>query len=144
VVGVDLSPDALALARENARSLGLDVPFVEGSMRAGLRGDAVLANLPYVAQGDPLAPEIERYEPACAVFSGSDGLSAIRELCGQLDGVAFVGLEHGFGQGPAVAALVRAAGFTDVSTLRDLAGHERVTVGRRSAAPPDRRGGDVG
>jgi release factor glutamine methyltransferase len=55
----------------------------------------------------------------------------IRRLLSQVDGVSVVALEIGFDQGDAVAALVRGAGFSSVERLRDLAGHERVVVGRR-------------
>jgi release factor glutamine methyltransferase len=131
VAAIDSSPDALALARENALTLGLDVAFTEGELRADVECDALVANLPYVPDGTGLAPEIERYEPAGALFGGPDGLDVIRRLCTQLHGIRLVALEHGFDQGAAVSALVRAAGFPEVEILRDLAGHHRVTVGRR-------------
>jgi release factor glutamine methyltransferase len=131
VTGVDIELAAIELARENAAALGFDVAFAVGSMRAGIACDAVLANLPYVADGEPLAPEISRYEPASALYAGASGLDAIERLCADLHGVSVVALEHGFDQGPAVGELVRAAGFKAVSVLPDLAGHERVTVGRR-------------
>jgi release factor glutamine methyltransferase len=66
-----------------------------------------------------------------ALFAGADGLDVIRRLVLMLDGVSVVALEIGFDQGDAVAALVRDAGFASVERLRDLAGHERVVVGRR-------------
>ena len=72
VVGVDLSPDALAVARSNAAALGLDVEFVQADLLEGVPGpfDAVLSNLPYVAEGSALPPEIELYEPDLALFGG--------------------------------------------------------------------------
>jgi release factor glutamine methyltransferase len=93
--------------------------------------DAVLANLPYVSEGAELAPEIERFEPAGALFAGPDGLDVIRRLVRELDGVPFVALEVGFDQADAVAALLVEAGYSRVDRRRDLAGHERVIVGRR-------------
>jgi release factor glutamine methyltransferase len=131
VVGVDVSVDALALAVENGALLGLDVHFELGDLRAGLSGDAVLANLPYVEDDAVLAPEIPLYEPSVAVFAGPDGLALIRRLVAELDDVPFVALEHGWEQGAAVALLLREAGYSEVRTLADLAGHPRVTVGRR-------------
>ena len=95
------------------------------------RFDAVLANLPYVASGAALAPEIALYEPADALFAGPDGLDVIRRLVSQVAGVSVVALEIGFDQADAVVSLVRDAGFASVERLRDLAGHERVVVGRR-------------
>ncbi len=132
LVGIDVSAEAVAVARSNGARLGLDVEWVVGDLLgSGRRYDAVLANLPYVVDGAALAPEIELYEPAGALFAGDDGLDLIRRLVGQLGGVSFVALEIGFDQAAAVTALLRAAGFEPVLTERDLAGHERVAVGRR-------------
>jgi release factor glutamine methyltransferase len=130
VLGVDVSPGAIDVARANAARLGLDVEFERRDLLDGVdRVDAVLANLPYVCDGDPLAPEIEDYEPSRALFAGSDGLDVIRRLAPQLDQVALAALEIGAGQGDAVEALLE--GFTSVERLRDLAGIERVVVARR-------------
>jgi release factor glutamine methyltransferase len=133
VVGSELSADALAVARANADRLGLEVAFAQADLLEGTGGpfDAVLANLPYVAEGAELAPEIARHEPVSALFAGLDGLVVIRRLISQLDGVPLVALEVGFDQAQPVASLLRDAGFGEVETLRDLAGHERVVVGRR-------------
>ena len=133
VVGIDLNKGAVAVARDNASRLGLDAQFLEGDLLSGLdvRFDAVLANLPYVAEGASLSPEISEWEPASALFAGADGLDVIRRLMLMLDGVSVVALEIGFDQADAVVGLVRDAGFASVERLRDLAGHERVVVGRR-------------
>lgn len=133
VVGCDVSPDALAVARLNADRLGLDVEFAQADLLEGIDGrfDAVLANLPYVAEGDELAPEIMRYEPVGALFAGRHGLEQIRRLLWQLAEVPVVALEVGFDQADAVSDLLVDAGFDRVERRRDLAGHERVLVGRR-------------
>jgi release factor glutamine methyltransferase len=133
VVGIDLNEDAVAVARANASRLGLAASFVVGDLLDGVEGrfDAVLANLPYVASGAALAPEIALYEPADALFAGPDGLDVIRRLVSQVADVSLVALEIGFDQADAVVSLVRDAGFASVQRLRDLAGHERVVVGRR-------------
>jgi release factor glutamine methyltransferase len=131
VVGTDVSLDALALARANAMRLSLGVRFVAADLLDGSGYDAVLANLPYVAQGVELQPEIACYEPSGALYAGPDGLAVIRRLIASLDGVPFAALEVGFDQADAVAALLSDAGFASVERLRDLAGHERVIVGRR-------------
>jgi len=131
VVGVDVSDDALAVARSNAEQLGLDVEFVRADLLEGVPGpfDAVVGNLPYVAEGSALPPEIEDYEPELALFGGPDGMDVTRRLLTMVDAVPLLALEVGLGE--AVAELVSAAGFPSVEILPDLAGHERVVVGRR-------------
>src|SRR5438445_511562 len=71
---------ALAAARENGRRLGVAVEFGRADLLDAGRYDGVLANLPYVAEGAELDPEISRYEPASALFAGPDGLDVIRRL----------------------------------------------------------------
>ena len=127
VTGFDLSEDALVVARGNAERLGLDVRLVQADLIDDGEYDAVLGNLPYVPSGVELQPEIAEYEPAAALFAGPDGLDLIRRLIARIDRVPFVALEIGFGQEAAVADLL--GGRTEI--LRDLAGHERVVVGRR-------------
>jgi release factor glutamine methyltransferase len=133
VWATDVSADALTVARENAGALGLEVRFVSADLLDGVDGpfDAVLANLPYVEDGAALEPEITRYEPSEALYAGPDGLAVIRRLVGMLDGVSLVGLEVGLAQAKPVSDLLRCDGFRSVEVLRDLAGHERVVVGRR-------------
>jgi release factor glutamine methyltransferase len=136
VTGSDHSSEALAVARENARRLGLEVGFLQADLLAGIAEEfeAVLANLPYVAEGErgALAPEIARHEPAGALFAGAQGLDAITALIGQLarrPAVRLAALEVGAGQAPNVARLFRQAGFATVRSERDLAGIERVVTG---------------
>ena len=126
VVGTDVSADALDVARANAARLGLDVAFVHGDLLAGLEADAVVSNPPYVALGERLPAEIA-FEPRDALYGGPDGLDVVRRLVEEASGVPFVALEVGAGQAAAVAGLMD--GRT-VETIRDLAGHERVVVGR--------------
>lgn len=133
VVGTDVSAEALAVARGNAARLGLDVAFTDGDLLAGITADAVLANPPYVAAGDPLPPDVARHEPRVALLGGPDGLGVIRRLVPAAlgGGAALLAVEVGAGQAPVVAALARQAGFADVATRADLAGIERVVVARR-------------
>lgn len=134
VTGLDVSSDALDVARGNAQRLGLDVRFVQSDLLDSGRYDAVVANLPYVPLRSPLAPEIIDWEPAGAVFGGPDGLEQVRRLVAAVKGrpeVELLALEIGFDQAMAVSELVAAAGFAEVERRRDLAGHERVVVGRR-------------
>ncbi|HEY1449816.1 MAG TPA: peptide chain release factor N(5)-glutamine methyltransferase, partial [Solirubrobacteraceae bacterium] len=147
VSGSDISEGSLEVARANAMVLGLDVDFIHADLLDGVGDgldssaaagapDAVLANLPYVAEGEraALAPEITRHEPPGALFAGEDGLDAIRRLASQLAGrsnIRFVALEIGTGQASAVAELCETAGFEKVGFVLDLAGIERVVKGER-------------
>lgn len=142
VVAVDTSPAALGLARENADALGLGgrVSFALGSLPAPRAFDLVVANLPYVRDSDwpSLEPELTKFEPREALLGGADGLDPIRGLLSALTpgavaglAAAAVALEIGEGQGADVAALVEQAGFREVAVRPDLAGIERVVVGRR-------------
>jgi len=134
VTGTDASPDALVVARANAARLGLDVCFREADLLDGAgEVDAVLSNPPYVEDGTPLQPEIERHEPPVALYAGGDGLAVIRRLAAQAGASAarLLALEVGMGQAAEVAAVLRDAGFETTDTRRDLAGIERVVVGRR-------------
>jgi release factor glutamine methyltransferase len=127
VVGTDVSAAALEVARGNAARLGADVVFVEGDLLDGVGPvDAVLSNPPYVSAGDQLPVDVG-FEPREALYGGADGLDVIRRLVKEAENVPFIALEVGAGQAPAVAELM--AGRT-VETIRDLAGHERVVVGR--------------
>jgi release factor glutamine methyltransferase len=142
ITAVETSAAALALARENAAALDLAdrVELVHGSVDAASgRFDLALANLPYVSDGDrgSLPPEITRHEPPEALFAGLDGLAAIREALAALGpggagpDCAAVALEVGIGQADAVSGLVGDAGYPDVEVRADLAGIDRVVLGRR-------------
>jgi release factor glutamine methyltransferase len=136
VAGTDVSADALCVAIENARTLGLDVSFAVGDLLDAptTPADAVLANLPYVEQGAPLPDDVARWEPPLALFGGEDGLAVIRRLVvavADRSRPSLLAIEIGERQGAAVSALARGAGFGEVSIARDLAGRDRVVVGRR-------------
>lgn len=138
VTGSDISEEALELARENGRRLGLEVRWLRSDLLSEIPDDfdAILANPPYVAEADrrTLAPEIMRHEPHGALFAGPEGLDVIRRLIEQAAGrtrLRMVALEVGAGQGEEVAELLREAGFDGVAVERDLAGIERVARGER-------------
>ena len=135
VLATDASEAALEVARANAAALALDVAFFAGDLLADVPGrlDAVVSNPPYVEDGAQLAPEIVRFEPALALRAGPDGLDVIRRLLPEVGATraSVVALEIGAGQARAVEALMLEAGFESVSVVRDLAGIERVVVGRR-------------
>jgi release factor glutamine methyltransferase len=130
VRGLDISEGAVAVARANAARLGLDVEFACCDLLDEGIYDAVLANLPYVADGAWLEPEIALHEPASALFAGPDGLDVIARLVTMAAGrTGLMGLEIDPPQAAAVSALLRGAGFSAVQIRRDLAGHDRVVVG---------------
>jgi release factor glutamine methyltransferase len=123
----ELSSGALELARTNAERLGLPLELSQADgLPDGIAADLVLANLPYVADGElaGLQPEIARFEPREALLAGPDGLDAIRALVGQAPGGTRLALEHAPHQAEAVRALLR-----DPETREDLAGRGRVTIG---------------
>jgi release factor glutamine methyltransferase len=128
VTGAELSAEALAVARANGERLGLPVEWLRADGVPDAKWDAVVANLPYVADGDALPPEVSGHEPRGALYSGPDGLDALRALAARVR-APWVALEHGAGQGAAVREMLNAAGYAEVATHRDLAGHERVTTG---------------
>lgn len=136
VEAVDASPDALAVARENARALALDVSFQRASWLTGTtaRYDLIVSNPPYMGAQDPHLAALT-HEPLSALAAGPDGLQDIREIVAQapahLESGGWLLLEHGWDQAEAVRALLQAAGFTGVSSRRDLAGIERCSGGQR-------------
>jgi release factor glutamine methyltransferase len=140
VVGVDLSPQALAVARANALANGLEsVEWRHGDWLAAVTGetfDVIVGNPPYLAEDDPHLREGDLpREPRTALVSGVDGLDAIRRIVRDalacVVGGGWLLLEHGDTQGEAVRALFVDAGWQAVATERDLEHRERVTVGRR-------------
>lgn len=146
IEAVERSPAALAVARANAAKLGLDrIRWLQGDwfapVTAGSRYALVVANPPYVAEGDPhLARGDLRFEPRTALASGADGLDDIRvivrDALAHLEPGGWLWLEHGADQGRAVAALMAAGGLEAVCTERDLAGLERHTGGRAPGIIP--------
>jgi release factor glutamine methyltransferase len=136
VTGSDSSSAALAVARANSERLALEVHWVEADLLPRPpEFDAILSNPPYVASGDRarLAPEIIRHEPWEALDGGPDGLAVISRLVERAGSAParLLAIEVGLGQARSVGELMRAGGFERVETRPDLAGVERVVVGRR-------------
>ncbi|TXH69889.1 MAG: peptide chain release factor N(5)-glutamine methyltransferase [Lysobacteraceae bacterium] len=138
VIACDISSEALAVARANARALGLsNVEFRQGDWwgpLAGERFDLIVSNPPYIAEDDPhLYRGDLRYEPLRALASGRDGLDAVcsivRDACRHSRPQGWLLLEHGWTQGEMVRDLLRTSGFACVRTVRDLEARERVTLG---------------
>jgi release factor glutamine methyltransferase len=133
LTGTDVSTDALAVARANGERLGLEVEWREGDLLAGVAAaDAVVSNPPYVETGARVDPEVG-YEPRVAVLAGSNGLAVYERLAPAVAaaGARFAAFEVGGGQAAAVGGLLRAVGFGTIEVLDDLAGIQRVVVGRR-------------
>ena len=140
VTALDLSEEALAIARANAAANGAQVRFLRSDWFAAIgeeRFELIASNPPYIAAGDAhLSQGDLRFEPVGALTDHADGLAALRSI---IDGApdhlmpgGWLLLEHGYDQAEAVRALLAARGFLEVQSWRDLAGIERVSGGRLS------------
>jgi len=139
-LGVDVSEEALAVARDNAAHLGLAgrMALLRGDWTEGLAEasfDLVVSNPPYVASAviETLEPEVRDHEPRVALEGGPDGLMHYRRLAPEIMRVLKPGgrfaVEIGYDQKEAVEALFREAGAAEVQTLRDLGDRDRVVAG---------------
>jgi release factor glutamine methyltransferase len=140
VTAVDASPEALAVARDNAQRLDAgNVRLLVSDWFAALPGerfDLIVSNPPYIAGADAhLARGDLRFEPRSALASGADGLDDIRRIVAQakdhLNKGGWLLFEHGYDQAAQARALLQQAGFTGVFSSRDLAGIERVSGGSK-------------
>jgi release factor glutamine methyltransferase len=139
VFAVDISPDALDVARGNATRLGLDISFLQGDLVSPLAGlrpfDLIASNPPYIPSQDiaGLAPEV-RHEPRLALDGGADGLVLVRRLASDAHKILVPGgalaMEIGAGQAEEVMEILRGEGYAGIGARRDLAGIERVVFGR--------------
>lgn len=139
MIAVDRSPEALEIAKRNAATLHLDVDFRQGDLLSVLgpneTPDVVLANLPYIPTAEiaGLSKDVQS-EPRMALDGGADGLALVERLVAMTPGRLRPGgsilLEIGAGQSTTVEKMLHSAGLTDVRSLRDLAGIERVVCGR--------------
>ena len=137
VTALDLSEDALAIARANAAANGAQVRFLQSNWFSAIgeeRFELIASNPPYIAAGDEHLSEGDlRFEPVGDLTDHADGLSALRIIIdgapGHLVPDGWLLLEHGYDQAEAVRALLAARGFLDVQSWRDLAGIERVSGG---------------
>ena len=139
VTAVDASPEALEVARENARRLNIaNVCLLHSDWFAALadeRFDLIVSNPPYIADGDAhLAQGDLRFEPRAALASGADGLDDIRRIVADakehLKANGWLLFEHGYDQVERARELLRQNGYAEVFSARDLAGIERVSGGR--------------
>ena len=143
VTAIDASQAALDIAIENAQSLNINnVNFLLSDWFDALKSnehhqkfDVIVSNPPYIESKDAHLNQGDlRFEPLSALASGIDGLDDIRKIITQapqhLNLQGWLMLEHGYNQAEAVALLLKQAGFCDIEHVKDLAGINRVTLGR--------------
>lgn len=150
-LGVDLSPEAVAVAQENARLLGFaeregggEAVFRQGDLYEAIGEepvtfDIIVSNPPYIRSDviETLMPEVRDHEPRMALDGGLDGLSFYRRIIEGAQAYTKKGsvlfFEIGADQGDAVKGLMERAGYCEVSVIKDYAGLDRVVWGRRSS-----------
>ncbi|OFZ70653.1 MAG: protein-(glutamine-N5) methyltransferase, release factor-specific [Betaproteobacteria bacterium RBG_16_58_11] len=141
ITAVDVSPQALAIARQNAARVGTpNIRFVGSNWFSGLdessRFDLIVANPPYVAENDPhLSQGDVRYEPIMALTAGAEGLDAIRHIAQASLSFLQVGgrllFEHGYDQEALSRDLLHSLGYEDIACYPDISGQPRVTDGKK-------------
>lgn len=136
IVAIDISAEALALARENARRLDQDrVRFLESDLLAAAEDtfDLIVANLPYVSTQDraELAAEVRR-DPEIALFGGTRGDEIVRRLIEEAPAhlKGMLALEIGLGQSEALCAFLREKNYHDIEAKKDYAGVTRFLFAR--------------
>lgn len=138
VWALDMSEGALTVAQVNAEHNIVDnVCFGCGNWLDGWQHgqlDMIVSNPPYVAPNDPHLADLV-YEPVTALVAEDNGLSDIYTITQQaiqhLKPNGYLLFEHGYDQGSAVREVLHKAGFTEVETVKDYAGQDRVTLGKR-------------
>jgi release factor glutamine methyltransferase len=149
VIGVDESSEAITLAHQNAIALDLSdaVQFIQSDWYTNIPKewlgsfDLILSNPPYIDPRDPHLQEGDlRFEPRKALTDERDGLQSIRLILNQcqdfLKGSGLVAIEHGYDQAEQVCALLNQAGLSAVESRPDLAGHMRISIGRKALKTP--------
>lgn len=136
IAATDRSPATLAIAQNNAQRLGIThITFHCGDWHTALpphQYNAIASNPPYLRADDPHLQQGDvRYEPLTALTAGPDGLLHLRHIITTSPTYLVTGgklfLEHGYDQASPVRQLLHDAGYVDITTCRDLAGHERMT-----------------
>lgn len=140
LTGIDLQPEAVALAQHNAQKLAINnARFLQGSWFtpvAGQKFALIASNPPYIDEADPhLGQGDVRFEPGSALVAADQGLADLAAIVQQaadyLEPQGWLLLEHGWQQGESVRTLLNAAGFIAVATHRDYGGNDRVTLGQK-------------
>jgi release factor glutamine methyltransferase len=139
VMAVDTSATALKISKKNAQDLAIpNVQFILSNWfdeLAGEKFDVIVSNPPYIEQDDAhLSQGDLRFEPISALASGMDGLNDIRHIIDNcliyLKPQGWLMLEHGYNQAASVADLMARVGLTDIETIQDLGGNNRVTMAK--------------
>lgn len=136
-VAVDLSEEALKIARANGERLGEKVEWIRSDLFSNVEGkfDRIVSNPPYIASGeiDGLMTEVRDFEPRMALDGKEDGLFFYRKIIDEAreylyhDGMLY--FEIGYDQGQSVSRLMKDAGFMEVNVVRDFAGNDRIVYG---------------
>lgn len=139
VLGVDLRLEAVTLAARNAQALGIaNATFLQSNWFAALGADKgfdiIVSNPPYIAADDPHLGEGDvRFEPRSALVADAEGMADLLHLVQAaqhyLAASGWLLLEHGYRQADKVRMALKNAGYQSVESIRDLGGHERVTLG---------------
>ena len=131
--------DPLEVAKKNALALGADVKVLQGDMLEplkGLRFDILVSNPPYIRSEEipHLMPEVARFEPMEALDGKEDGLDFYRRIVKDskthLNDNGILLFEIGYDQGTAVSDMLKYAGYCEIKVIKDLAGNDRVVMGR--------------
>lgn len=138
-VAADISKEALKVAKENAKRHHVDVTFLESDLFSGINGkfDMIVSNPPYIQTRviASLEPEVREYEPILALDGKEDGLYFYRNILKQADGYLVPGgyllFEIGYDQGDKVSDLFEYYGYTEIKVKKDLAGLNRICMGKR-------------
>lgn len=136
--GVDLSEKALAVAKENGKKNNVSCKFVHSDLFEHIEGsyDVIVSNPPYIATKEigALMPEVRDHEPLMALDGKEDGLFFYRKIVDAskkyLNPEGWLMFEIGYDQGVAVSEMMKSAGFCEVAVIKDLAGLDRVVVGK--------------
>ena len=145
-IGTDLSPEALAVAEENGKRLGLSgrAAWLQGDLFEALEGlpeekfDLIISNPPYIPTEviGTLEPEVKDREPRMALDGGQDGLDFYRRILTEAWKHLYISgsvmLEIGYDQGDAVRQLMEECGYHDIRIIKDYAGNDRVAAAVRA------------
>jgi len=139
ITTLDMSLPALAVAKENAKNLNLDITFIHSDWFSALEDktfDCIVSNPPYIETQDPHLQQGDvRFEPMTALASGEDGLDDIRLIIRQslkhLNNGGWLLLEHGYNQAEAIDALFKQNAYQNIKLIYDLGGNPRVTLAQK-------------